>query len=161
MLRRRSGIRCLPGNESGPAHDRFVRSTGGPGDGPLPATDRGDCVCAGDESVAMDRAEADYFDAADFDLSGAAGAIRSEAALRDYADGRPGDAAGEGGGPGDCGGAVSRAAAWDSVGREGPAGYGGDSYDVWGGAFSGPDSDAGTRWWCSGCTRRARCWWRS
>jgi Asp-tRNA(Asn)/Glu-tRNA(Gln) amidotransferase A subunit family amidase len=29
----------LPGNDSGPAHDRFVRSTGGPGDGPLPSTD--------------------------------------------------------------------------------------------------------------------------
>src|SRR5580704_7755122 len=29
----------LPGDDSGPAHDKFVRSTGGPGDGPLPATD--------------------------------------------------------------------------------------------------------------------------
>jgi Asp-tRNA(Asn)/Glu-tRNA(Gln) amidotransferase A subunit family amidase len=29
----------LPGNDSGPTHDRFVRSTGGPGDGPLPSTD--------------------------------------------------------------------------------------------------------------------------
>ena len=29
----------LPGNESGPTHDKFVRSTGGPGDGPLPSTD--------------------------------------------------------------------------------------------------------------------------
>jgi Asp-tRNA(Asn)/Glu-tRNA(Gln) amidotransferase A subunit family amidase len=29
----------LPGNDSGPTHDKFVRSTGGPGDGPLPSTD--------------------------------------------------------------------------------------------------------------------------
>jgi Asp-tRNA(Asn)/Glu-tRNA(Gln) amidotransferase A subunit family amidase len=29
----------LPGYDNGPAHDRFVRSTGGPGDGPLPSTD--------------------------------------------------------------------------------------------------------------------------
>ena len=29
----------LPGNDSGTTHDRFVRSTGEPGDGPLPSTD--------------------------------------------------------------------------------------------------------------------------
>src|SRR3984885_5004392 len=29
----------LPGNDSGPTHDRFVRSPGEPGDGPLPSTD--------------------------------------------------------------------------------------------------------------------------
>ena len=28
------------GDSNGPTHDKFVRSTGGPGDGPLPATDR-------------------------------------------------------------------------------------------------------------------------
>ena len=29
----------LPGYDSGPTHDKFVRSTGGPGDAPLPSTD--------------------------------------------------------------------------------------------------------------------------
>ena len=79
------------------------------------------------KAFGVDRDEADYVGAADEDLSGAAEAIQPK--LNCVITLTRGACAGAGarGGQGDCGGEVSRAAAWDSVGSEGFAGYGGDS----------------------------------
>ena len=111
----------LPGEKTHPQRDQFILTPVDPG--ALPAKDEDIAFAPVTQlsrwiemrKLTSERLTQIYLDAS--------GAVRSQAALRDHADARAGAGAGQTSGRGDCGREVSRAAAWHSLGREGPAGH--------------------------------------
>src|ERR1700687_4570874 len=126
----------LPGQKAGPEQERFVRSGGDPG--PLPARDEDIAFAPVTQLSRWLETRKLSSERIDPYLSEATGAVRSQVARRDNVHARTGAEAGQTSGRRNRRGEISRAAARDSLGRQGSAGYRGDSDHVRRGAFPQP-----------------------
>ena len=124
------------GDSSGPAVDKFVRSTSA--SVPLPASDADIAFAPVTQAVALDRTEGSHLRAPDEHLPAPHRAVRSEAPVRHHAHEGCRARAGETGRRGNRGREVSRATARHSVRREGSARYGGHRDDLRCGAVQEP-----------------------
>ena len=149
----------MAGQSAGPERDRFVRSSADVG--PLPATDEAIAFSPvyrlarwmEQRQITSERLTGIYLERLErFDPQ-----LRCVITL----DPRPCPGAGAAGGQGNCRRTLPRSAARHSVGRKGPAGYGGHPDDLRGRALPQPHSRRGRRRDASACTGRAQCWWPS
>ena len=145
----------LPGQKCGPERDIFIRAKNDPG--PLPVNEADIAFAPLTQLSRWVETRKITSMRLDADLSGAARALQSHAAVRDYSDARAGACASETSGCGNCGGKISRPAARHSMGSEGPARHRGDSHNLWRGAISGIAFRRRIPLLLRGCTRRARC----
>ena len=116
-------------------------------------TRRGYCLRSGDTAVALDRAAQAHLPAAHADLPGTARTVRSQAALCDHPYARAGAGASADGRRRDRRRQISRAAARESLGRQGPARYRRHLDHVRRGALQEPRSQRG----CGGSETSSRC----
>lgn len=123
----------LPGVKAGPQRDQFVRSKAE--NDSLPAKDEDIAFATVTQLSHWIETRKLTFRAPDADLSGAAGAIQSAAAVRNHDHARSGASTSQAGRRRNCPRQVSRPAAWHSVGRERSSRYGGHSDNIWRGAI--------------------------